>query len=419
MNAMKKGYIPQNTEKTTRWAVNNFLLWKQNRNVISQEAAVPDDILDCTDPAVLSHWLSCFAAETRTTDGTQYPPNTIYSLLAGIQRHMKSKNADAPTFLNKEDNRFKDLHNTLDVIFRGLREKNIGTSTSHHQPFDKDEIDHLWATGVLGTGNPLSLLNAVFFYTGMQFCLRGGDEHQKLRLEQIKREETGYVYYENGSKNRKGTFSERGMSNKVAKSVAVPEAGERCHVYLPDLYISKLPPDAHKAGAFYLRPLPNTPWYTAVPIGKNTLCGMVKNVCVKAGLETRTNHSLRATAATALFKADVPEKVIQERTGHRSLDALLKYERSTERQHGAASKILAIRKEVDYQKALCSVASEKESTSSSTARTASLPITLNIHSTSRCIINLSYGPPPESTQEDPVALPELSEKEVEELFSDF
>ena len=83
-------------------------------------------------------------------------------------------------------------------------------------------------------------------------------------------------------------------------------------------------------------------------------------MCVKAGLETRTNHSLRATAATALF--DIPEKVIHERTGHRSLDALRKYERSTERQHGVASKILAIRKEVDYQKALCSVASEKAST---------------------------------------------------------
>ena len=136
-------------------------------------------------------------------------------------------------------------------------------------------------------------------------------------------------------------------------------------------------------------------------------------------LQLSVNHSLCATAATALFKADVPEKVIQERTGHRSLDALRKYERSTERQHGAASKILAIRNEVDYQKALCSVASEKASTGSSTARTASLPITLNIQSMSGCTINLSYGPPPESTQEDPVALPELSEKEVEELFSDF
>ena len=123
---------------------------------------MPDDILDSADHVVLSHWLSYFAAETRTITESQYPPNTVYCLLSGIQRHMKNTNADAPTFL-KEDNRFKVLHNTLDVIFRGLREKNTGTPTSHHLPFDNYEIDLPWATGVLGTGNPSSLLNAAFF----------------------------------------------------------------------------------------------------------------------------------------------------------------------------------------------------------------------------------------------------------------
>ena len=62
-------------------------------------------------------------------------------------------------------------------------------------------------------------------------------------------------------------------------SVTVSEAGERRHVYLLDLYISKLPPDVHKADAFYFRPVKDTnkrAWYTAVTIGKNTLCGMVK-----------------------------------------------------------------------------------------------------------------------------------------------
>ena len=87
--------------------------------------------------------------------------------------------------------------------------------------------------------------------TPAPFCLRGGDELCKLRLDQVKREEAGYVYYKNGSKNHKGTFSERGASNKVVMSVTVPEAGERCHVYLLDLHIRKLPPDAHKAGDFY------------------------------------------------------------------------------------------------------------------------------------------------------------------------
>ena len=37
-------------------------------------------------------------------------------------------------------------------------------------------------------------------------------------------------------------------------------------------------------------------------------------------LGNKTNHSLRAYSATKLYNAGVPEKVIQDRTGHRSLE---------------------------------------------------------------------------------------------------
>jgi len=71
------------------------------------------------------------------------------------------------------------------------------------------------------------------------------------------------------------------------------------------------------------------------------------------GLQTQApplNHLQLSVPAKGLFKANVLEKVIQERTGHRPLDALRMYERSTERQHGGASKILAISNKVDYQR---------------------------------------------------------------------
>ena len=45
-----------------------------------------------------------------------------------------------------------------------------------------------------------------------------------------------------------------------------------------------------------------------------------------------TNHSLRAYGATELFRSNVPEKLVQQRTGHRSLEALRKYERIAEEQ---------------------------------------------------------------------------------------
>ena len=40
-----------------------------------------------------------------------------------------------------------------------------------------------------------------------------------------------------------------------------------------------------------------------------------------------------------MYVAGVPEKIIQERTGHRSLDGLRSYERSTLEQHQTVSKI--------------------------------------------------------------------------------
>ena len=69
---------------------------------------------------------------------------------------------------------------------------------------------------------------------------------------------------------------------------------------------------------------------------------MVKRMCGEAGMEgNKTNHSLRATGATTLFRASVPEKLIQQRTGHRSVEALRQYEHTTTSQHEKVSKVLA------------------------------------------------------------------------------
>ena len=64
--------------------------------------------------------------------------------------------------------------------------------------------------------------------------------------------------------------------------------------------------------------------------------------CLDAGIKgQKTNHSLRVSGTTSLFAAGVPERVIQSRTGHSSLEALRKYERVTIDQEKAVSKILS------------------------------------------------------------------------------
>ena len=76
--------------------------------------------------------------------------------------------------------------------------------------------------------------------------------------------------------------------------------------------------------------------------GKEHLERKLAIICDRAGIQgTITNHSLRATSATHMYRSGVPEKVIQERTGHRSLEALRTYERSDSQQHQAVSNILS------------------------------------------------------------------------------
>ena len=69
---------------------------------------------------------------------------------------------------------------------------------------------------------------------------------------------------------------------------------------------------------------------------------MLKTMCAEANIKgSKTNHSLRATAATQMFQEGVPEKLIQERTGHRLLEGLRSYERLCEPQHKAVSSLLS------------------------------------------------------------------------------
>ena len=90
-------------------------------------------------------------------------------------------------------------------------------------------------------------------------------------------------------------------------------------------------------------------WYYSIPIGRNKLSQMVPEMCKLANISGhKINHSLRATGATELYEAEVPEKIIQERTDHRSLECLRMYERTSDKQQQAVSNILSSTSQVSY-----------------------------------------------------------------------
>lgn len=313
----------------------------------------PENVFTHEDSGIICHWLCKFVTEVKKTTGEEYTPRSLYLILAGLQRHMR-KLRPLDTINLFKDVHYKPLKNVCDSIFKQLHQRGVGTETKETPVLSKDE-DELWKK-VLDLDSPKGLLRAVFFCNGKNFCLRGGQEQRNLKISQLKRETIvvdgkevhSYVYKEFGSKNRQGNFSSLNLQNKIVRQHQNTTNPERCHVQILDKYLSKPPKEAQAKDVFYLTPLlnkpkdPSKPWYSTTPVGRNRLNAMLKEMCQEAGLSAKfTNHSLRAYGATTLFQAGVSEKLIQQRTGHRCLEALRQYERTSESQLADVSNVIS------------------------------------------------------------------------------
>ena len=121
----------------------------------------------------------------------------------------------------------------MDSVYR---EDGLGAQKHSAEPFTVNDENKLWSLSVMGTHSPLTLLRAVFYYNGKNFCLRGGEEHRNLKLSQLKRTQKGYTYTEKSSKNRQGGVSQLKLKNKSVEILENNKAGDRCHCRLLDLY---------------------------------------------------------------------------------------------------------------------------------------------------------------------------------------
>ena len=142
-----------------------------------------------------------------------------------------------------------------------LHSNSAGREMKHAKSLSREDEQKLWATGVMGTTTPRALQNAAFFIVGKMFSLRGGQELRELKLSQVVRHDNPnkYEYTEHVSKTRNGTFKKLHIQSKVISLYRCPEAGNRCPVFVLDLYITKLPPEVTTQDIFFFRPLEKAP----------------------------------------------------------------------------------------------------------------------------------------------------------------
>ena len=295
------------TAKCTNWAVNVFQEWREKRNKASPEDLVPCDLLEqkygqeASSFEPLIRCFSLFLAEARNRDGKPYTPLSLQGLLFGLLRYMRQQNPYAPNFMDKKDERFQELHRVIDSTYAHLEEQGVGAQkkcTTIMTDITPEQENYLWRVGVLGTNSPLKLLRAVYFKLGSVFHINGALKHRYLKPSILRRDVNPdrYTY----------VVAKRGPRSKEFYSVcyATPSNGERCLVYLLDLYLTKLPHYAFKNDVLYLRPKLMIPrkeedclWYEPIPIGIEKLRIMGRDIYTAARVDETVPPMLPSTAS--------------------------------------------------------------------------------------------------------------------------
>ena len=345
----KKLAIPENTEKATQWCLNTWDEWTKQRELNEDERLFgPISIGEMSEDQI-RYWVPRFILEVRKKNGDEYPPNTLYQMVCGLQREVQKKRPN----INFFSPLFSDLSQTLDSEMKRLKSLGLGMTAKKAEPITLEEEEKLWECGALGESDPTILLYTVFYLIGVHFALRSGSEHRRLRFknpqiiyvdaDKDKNLPCRLIYTEDVSKTNQGGLKSKKVPQKVVTYWPREDKPERCLVRLFNKYNMLCPTDRPE-DAFYLKPLTiphEDQWYSKVPLGHNILSQIVQKICKKADIiGHHTNHSLRATTATRLYQHGVDEQLIMEHTGHRSVAGVRSYKRTSDEQKQAVSNVL-------------------------------------------------------------------------------
>ncbi|VDI42844.1 Hypothetical predicted protein [Mytilus galloprovincialis] len=222
----------------------------------------------------------------------------------------------------------------------------VGLFKKKADPIPPPIEEKLWENDHLGTDTLQKLLRTMFWLIGVNFGIRGGQEHRSLTMDNFKIC-PGYIQYtESISKTYRGGFEHRNIKPHSAKSYSNAQQPDRCIVNVFQLYLTKLPAERPPSVFYYklLATCAKPVWFSKQPVGRQKLENIVKDIMNDARVDFFfTKHSLRDTTASRLFNAGVPEQLVQKQTGHRS-NAIWSYNRPSEGQKRKVSEILQLQK---------------------------------------------------------------------------
>lgn len=132
-----EGQENQNSKYNTKWALNVFEKWHEQR-----EGGVLE--LHLMDATTMNHWLERFIVEARKKDGSEYPPKSLYLILCGLLRHLRQRGVYDKNFLDEKETFFIRMRNILDAKMKSLIDQGVGCEIRQADPIWREDEEKLW-----------------------------------------------------------------------------------------------------------------------------------------------------------------------------------------------------------------------------------------------------------------------------------
>ena len=118
-----------------------------------------------------------FITEVKKENGKDYPPGSLYDLVACLSGYIECERPDLEAKLISSA--FAKVKNTLDHVVAKRTEQGLGIVKSKDYITEEQE-KLLWEKGFLGESNPNTLHHTIHYLCGSRFGLCGGKEHKTL-----------------------------------------------------------------------------------------------------------------------------------------------------------------------------------------------------------------------------------------------
>ena len=96
------------------------------------------DLVDFSCEA-LDYWLSLFVMEVRRRDRSAYPPNSLFQIVAGLQRFLREERSLCDVVFFSKSSRFSRLRKSLDCRMKELTAEGIGVRVVHADAVTMDD----------------------------------------------------------------------------------------------------------------------------------------------------------------------------------------------------------------------------------------------------------------------------------------